>query len=352
MTMYDYLRPLLFKMDAERAHRAALFALGVAQRSNFARWIATPPVDFPVTVFGITFPNPVGLGAGLDKNGEHLDALDALGFGFIEVGTVTPKAQPGNERPRMFRLPQHEAIINRMGFNNAGVDALLDNVRKSTYHGVLGINIGKNKDTPHEKAVNDYLLCLGRVYEYATYITINISSPNTQGLRDLQQETTLRRFVAVLREAQERLGAQQGTRKPMLLKIAPDLAEAELDAIAEVLLRTGMDGVVCTNTTVDHAQVSGDRHGAEVGGLSGKPLFDRSTAVLSGMHKRLQGRIPLIGVGGILDGSDAAEKIDAGASLVQLYSGLIYRGPQLVNECVDEIRRQSAGAAAGRAHAD
>jgi dihydroorotate dehydrogenase len=342
--MYSYLRPLLFQLDAEIAHRATLYALGVAQRSNIAHWITRPPADLPVTVFGITFPNPVGLGAGLDKNGEHLDALDALGFGFIEVGTVTPRPQPGNAKPRLFRLPQHEAIINRMGFNNAGVDALLSNVRKSTYHGVLGINIGKNKDTPNEKAVNDYLFCLGRVYEHASYITINISSPNTKGLRDLQQESTLRRFVAILREAQERLGSQHGRRKPMLLKIAPDLAEAELDAIAEVLLRTGMDGVICTNTTVDHAAVSADPRGAEVGGLSGKPLFARSTAVLSGMHTRLQGRIPLIGIGGILDGSDAAEKLAAGASLVQLYSGLIYRGPQLVNECVDEIRRQRADA--------
>jgi dihydroorotate dehydrogenase len=345
--MYHYLRPLLFKLDAETAHRATLYALGVAQRSNLAHWIARPPADLPVTAFGITFPNPVGLAAGLDKDGEYLDALDTLGFGFIEVGTVTPRPQPGNAKPRLFRLPQHEAIINRMGFNNAGVDALLDNVRKSAYHGILGINIGKNKDTPNEKAVNDYLLCLGRVYEHASYVTINISSPNTQGLRDLQQESTLRRFVAILREAQERLGSQHGQRKPMLLKIAPDLAESELDAMAEVLLRTGIDGVICTNTTTDHAAVSADPHGAEAGGLSGKPLFARATAVLSGMHKRLQGRIPLIGVGGILDGSDAAEKLDAGAALVQLYSGLIYRGPPLVNECVEEIRRQRAGAGDG-----
>lgn len=338
--MYDILRPLLFKLDAETAHRATLYALGVAQRSNFAHWIAKPPADLPTKVFGITFPNPVGLAAGLDKNAEHLDALDALGFGFIEVGTVTPKPQSGNDRPRLFRLPRHEAIINRMGFNNAGVDALVRNVRRSSYHGVLGINIGKNKDTPNEKAVSDYLLCLTRVYELASYVTVNISSPNTQGLRDLQEEATLRRFISVLREAQERLGSQHGRRKPMLLKIAPDLGEAELDAIAEVLLHTGIDGVVCSNTTIDHAAVADDPHGNEVGGLSGKPLFDRSTAVLAGMRRRLQGRVPLIGVGGILDGSDAAEKLEMGASLVQLYSGLIYRGPQLVAECVNEIRRQ------------
>ena len=338
--MYDYLRPLLFKLDAETAHRATLYALGVAQRSNLAQWIAKPPADLPTTAFGISFPNPVGLAAGLDKNAEHLDALNTLGFGFIEVGTVTPRPQSGNEKPRMFRLPRHEAIINRMGFNNEGVDALVRNVRASSYHGVLGINIGKNKDTPNEKAASDYLFCLTRVYELASYITINISSPNTQGLRDLQEEATLRRFISVLREAQERLGSQHGRRKPMLLKIAPDLSETELDAIAEVLLRTGIDGVICTNTTIDHAAVVDDPHGSETGGLSGKPLFERSTAVLAGMHKRLQGRIPLIGVGGILDGSDAAEKLYAGASLVQIYSGLIYRGPQLVAECVNEIRRQ------------
>jgi dihydroorotate dehydrogenase len=342
--MYDILRPLLFKLDAETAHRATLYALGVAQRSNFAHWIAKPPADLPTKVFGITFPNPVGLAAGLDKNAEHLDALDALGFGFIEVGTVTPKPQSGNDRPRLFRLPRHEAIINRMGFNNAGVDALVRNVRRSSYHGVLGINIGKNKDTPNEKAVSDYLLCLTRVYELASYVTVNISSPNTQGLRDLQEEATLRRFISVLREAQERLGSQHGRRKPMLLKIAPDLGEAELDAIAEVLLHTGIDGVVCSNTTIDHAAVADDPHGNEVGGLSGKPLFDRSTAVLAGMRRRLQGRVPLIGVGGILDGSDAAEKLEMGASLVQLYSGLIYRGPPLVAECVNEIRRQREAA--------
>ncbi len=338
--MYDILRPLLFKLDAEKAHHMTLYALGVAQRSGFARLIASPPADLPTTVFGITFPNPVGLAAGLDKNAEHLDALDALGFGFIEVGTVTPLPQPGNDKPRMFRLPQHEAIINRLGFNNGGVDALVCNVQQSSYHGVLGINIGKNKDTPNEKAVNDYLTCLHKVHELASYVTVNISSPNTQGLRDLQQEATLYKFISVLRAAQERLGSQQGRRKPMLLKIAPDLTEAELDAIAEVLLRTGIDGVICSNTTIDHSPVADDPRGGEAGGLSGKPLFERSTAVLAGMHKRLQGRIPLIGVGGILDGSDAAEKMEVGASLVQVYSGLVYRGPHLVGECVNEIRRQ------------
>lgn len=342
--MYPLLRPLLFKLDAETAHRLTLYGLGVAQRSGLMRWVAEPPAQLPVSAFGITFPNPVGLAAGLDKNAEHLDALAALGFGFIEVGTVTPLPQPGNDKPRMFRLPQHEAIINRLGFNNGGVDALVRNVQASTYRGVLGINVGKNKDTPNEKAVNDYLACLHKVYAHASYITVNISSPNTQGLRDLQQEATLYKFISILRAAQERLGSQAGQRKPMLLKIAPDLSETELDAIAEVLLRTGIDGAICSNTTVDHAAVADDPLGGEAGGLSGKPLFARSTAVLAGMHARLQGKIPLVGVGGILDGCDAAEKLDAGAALVQIYSGLIYRGPQLIAECVNEIRRQRQAA--------
>lgn len=345
--MYDALRPLLFKLDPEVAHDATLYALGVAQRSGFAHWLAKPPAALPTTAFGITFPNPVGLAAGLDKNADHLDALASLGFGFIEVGTVTPLPQPGNAKPRMFRLPGHDAIINRLGFNNSGVEALLRNVQKASYRGVLGINIGKNKDTPNERAVDDYLICLRRAYQHASYITVNISSPNTQGLRDLQEEATLRRLITTLREAQEQLGSQQGQRKPMLLKIAPDLAESELDAIAEVLLSTGIDGVICSNTTIDHSSVADDPQGAEAGGLSGRPLFARSTAVLAGMRQRVQGRFPLVGVGGILDGSDAAQKIEAGAALVQIYSGLIYRGGQLVNECVDAIRHQREDSHAG-----
>jgi dihydroorotate dehydrogenase len=338
--MYDHIRPLLFALDAETAHRLTLYALGVAHRSNLGRFVATPPEDLPVTVFGIRFPNPVGLAAGLDKNAAHIDELGALGFGFIEVGTVTPRPQPGNPKPRMFRLARHEAIINRLGFNNGGVDALVRNVEASRYRGVLGINIGRNRDTPNERAVDDYLFCLERVYRHASYVTVNISSPNTQGLRDLQEEATLRRFIETLREAQERLGSQAGARKPMLLKIAPDLGEAELDGIAEVLRTAGIDGVICTNTTVDRGTVAGDPHGQEAGGLSGKPLFARSTEVLRGMRTRLGPDMPIIGVGGILDGSDAVEKLDAGANLVQLYSGLVYRGPALVGECVNEIRRQ------------
>jgi dihydroorotate dehydrogenase len=342
--MYSYLRPLLFALDPETAHGLTLYGLDVAHRSELLRFVAKPPDELPVDAFGLRFPNPVGLAAGLDKNADHLDALGALGFGFVEVGTTTPRPQPGNPKPRMFRLPAHEAIINRLGFNNAGVDALVRNVEKSRYTGVLGINIGKNKDTPNEQAVDDYLFCLERVYARASYVTVNISSPNTQGLRDLQEEETLRRFIGTLREAQERLGAQHGARKPMLLKIAPDLSEPELDGIAEVLVASGVDGVICTNTTVDHSAVASDPQSQEAGGLSGRPLMARATAVLRGMAARLQGKVGLVGVGGILEGDDAVTKLDAGASLVQVYSGLIYRGPALIAECVNEIRRQREGA--------
>ncbi|HEX7340016.1 MAG TPA: dihydroorotate dehydrogenase (quinone), partial [Rhodanobacteraceae bacterium] len=269
-----------------------------------------------------------------------LDALATLGFGFIEVGTVTPRPQAGNPRPRLFRLPGHEAIINRMGFNNLGVDALVRNVEHADYAGVLGINIGKNKDTPNERAVNDYLTCLERVYPLASYVTINISSPNTKGLRDLQHADALRALIGTLREAQEKLAGRHGARKPMLLKIAPDLDETQLDAIANVLLDMHVDGVICTNTTIARDAVAGAPHGGETGGLSGAPLFAHSTQVLRHMATRLDGRIPLVGVGGIVEGDQAAQKLAAGASLVQIYSGLIYRGPHLVGECINEIRRQ------------
>jgi dihydroorotate dehydrogenase len=338
--MYELIRPLLFALDAETAHGLTLYASDVAQRSGLSGLIATPPAPLPVRVFDIDFPNPVGLAAGLDKNGEHLDGLAALGFGFVEIGTVTPRPQSGNDKPRMFRLPNHEAVINRLGFNNGGIDALVRNVEKATFRGVLGINIGKNKDTPNERAIDDYLLCLERAYPLATYITVNISSPNTQGLRDLQEEETLRRFIGTLREAQERLASQHGKRKPMLLKIAPDLTDTELDAIAEVLLASGIDGVICTNTTIDRDTVASDPNAHETGGLSGRPLFEKSTAVLRGMATRLAGKLPVVGVGGILDGDTAAEKIEAGASLVQVYSGLVYRGPRLIAEAVAEIRRR------------
>ncbi|HWG11278.1 MAG TPA: quinone-dependent dihydroorotate dehydrogenase [Rhodanobacteraceae bacterium] len=339
--MYDALRGWLFKLDPEAAHGLTLYGLGVAQRSGLMRCVAhAPPGDFSVRAFGIDFPNPVGLAAGLDKNGEHLDALGALGFGFVEIGTTTPRPQPGNPRPRMFRLPRHEAVINRLGFNNAGVDALARNVEKADWRGVLGINIGKNADTPNERAADDYLFCLERVYPLASYVTVNISSPNTKGLRELQGEDALPRLLGALREKQEQLTTQHRVRKPLLLKIAPDLDEAQMDAIARAVLDAGIDGLICTNTTLDRTAVADDPQSAEPGGLSGKPLFERATAILRGMSQRLDGKIPLIGVGGILSGSDAAEKLDAGAVLVQLYTGLVYRGPWLLTECVEEIRRQ------------
>ncbi len=309
-----------------------------AYRTGLNSLLAARPSPLPANVFGIDFPNPVGLAAGLDKNGAHIDALAALGFGFIEVGTTTPRAQAGNPKPRMFRLPEHEAVINRLGFNNGGVDALVRNVERARFAGVLGINIGKNKDTPNERAVDDYLICLERVYARASYVTVNISSPNTQGLRDLQEEETLKRFIATLRDAQERLAAKHRARKPMLVKIAPDLGETELDAIAEVALAQRIDGLICTNTTIDRNVIAGAPYAEETGGLSGKPLFNKATAVLAGLAKRVDGKIPLIGVGGITNGDDAAAKVAAGASLVQFYTGMVYRGPGLIGECVEAIR--------------
>jgi len=340
--MYALARPFLFCLDAERAHDLGLTAIEAAYRTGFNPLLAAKPAPDPVDVFGLRFDNPVGLAAGLDKNGAHVDALAALGFGFVEVGTTTPRAQPGNPKPRMFRLPESEAVINRLGFNNGGVDALVRNVERAKFGGILGINIGKNKDTPNERAIEDYLFCLERVYARASYVTINISSPNTQGLRDLQEEETLKRFIGSLCDAQERLAAQHRARKPMLLKIAPDLGDAELDAIAEVALASGIDGLICTNTTIDRSAIAGRRHAEETGGLSGKPLFAKATAVLSGMATRLGGRIPLVGVGGITTGADAAAKIDAGAALVQFYTGMIYRGPALIGECVGAIRARRA----------
>ena len=338
MSLYRLAQPLLFALDAERAHDLGLKAIEIAYRSGLNPLLAARPQPLPTRVFGIDFPNPVGLAAGLDKNAAHIDALASLGFGYIEVGTITPRPQSGNPKPRMYRLPDRQAVINRLGFNNRGVDALVRNIECSRYQGVLGINIGKNKETPNERAVDDYLLCLQRAYPLATYITVNISSPNTQGLRDLQEETALARFIGTLREAQERLAGVHGKRKPMLLKIAPDLTPTEMDGIADVLLASGIDGLICTNTTIDRHVIAGHPLANETGGLSGRPLMARSTEVLRGMHERLGERVPIIGVGGILSGADAVAKFDAGAQLVQFYSGMIYRGPELIRECVEALR--------------
>ena len=339
--MYGLARPFLFAFDAERAHGLGLASMEAAYRSGLNPLLASAPKPLPTKAFGLTFQNPVGLAAGLDKNGAHIDALMALGFGFIEIGTTTPRAQPGNPKPRMFRLPEQQAIINRLGFNNEGVDALVRNVgRARRNRALLGINIGKNKDTPNESAQSDYLFCLERVYPLADYITVNISSPNTAGLRELQEEQALRRLVGTLREAQEKLGAQHGKRVPMLVKIAPDLSDGDIEAAGRVLGDLQVDGVIAGNTTISRDGVEGARFAAEVGGLSGAPLMGKSTAVLRMLRTRLPEAIPLVGVGGILHGADAATKQAAGATLMQVYTGLIYRGPALIGECVDALRRR------------
>ena len=339
--MYGLARPFLFAFDAERAHGLGLASMEAAYRSGLNPLLASAPKPLPTKAFGLTFQNPVGLAAGLDKNGAHIDALMALGFGFIEIGTTTPRAQPGNPKPRMFRLPEQQAIINRLGFNNEGVDALVRNVgRARRNRALLGINIGKNKDTPNESAESDYLFCLERVYPLADYITVNISSPTTAGLRELQDEQALRRWVGSLRVAQEKLGAQHGKRVPMLVKIAPDLSDGDIEAAGRELGDLQVDGVIAGNTTISRDGVEGARFAAEVGGLSGAPLMGKSTAVLRMLRTRLPEAIPLVGVGGILHGADAATKQAAGATLMQVYTGLIYRGPALIGECVDALRRR------------
>lgn len=338
--MYSSLRPLLFRLDPERAHGVTLGALDALHRAGLSSLAAKPPQTLPTEAFGLQFPNPVGLAAGLDKNGDHIDALFALGFGFVEIGTVTPKPQDGNPKPRMFRLPRHRALINRLGFNNQGVDVLVRNVGRAKRAGILGINIGKNKDTPNESAADDYLFCMERVYPLADYITVNISSPNTAGLRELQEEQALRRLIGTLREAQERLAAQHGRRVPVLVKVAPDLSDDDIVAAARVLSDLHVDGVIATNTTISRISVQGDRRADEAGGLSGEPLMNKSTTVLRMLRTRLASEIPLVGVGGILSGADAVKKMAAGASLVQVYSGLIYRGPPLIGDCVEAIRRR------------
>ncbi|UHQ24814.1 quinone-dependent dihydroorotate dehydrogenase [Lysobacter sp. 5GHs7-4] len=346
--MYSLARPFLFGLDAERAHGLGLTALETAYRTGLNPLLSSRPKPFPTKAFGLTFPNPVGLAAGLDKNGAHIDALLALGFGFVEIGTVTPRPQEGNPKPRMFRLPEHEAVINRLGFNNEGVDALVRNVeRAQRRHGLLGINIGKNKDTPNESAEDDYLLCLERVYPLADYITVNISSPNTAGLRELQEEQSLRRLIGTLREAQEKYAGLHGKRVPMLVKIAPDLSDHDIEAAARVLSELQVDGVIATNTTVSRIAIEGARHAGEMGGLSGRPLMGQSTTVLRMLRTRLPESIPMIGVGGILSGADAVTKMAAGAALVQCYTGLVYRGPALVHECVEAMRRRKEAPSRG-----
>lgn len=333
---YPLLRELLFRVEPETAHHLALGALKAGQRLHL---IGGRRVLAPRTVMGITFPNPVGLAAGLDKDGEYIDALGALGFGFIEVGTVTPRAQAGNPKPRLFRLPGARAIINRMGFNNRGVDNLLTNVRRARYSGVLGINIGKNFDTPVERAVDDYLIGLRKVYAHAAYVAVNISSPNTPNLRRLQQHDALLGLLRALKAEQGRLTHQHGKYVPLAVKIAPDLSAEAVADIAALIRDQGIDAVIATNTTLARDGVSHLAHGDEAGGLSGAPLTQRATEVVRQLHAVLRGDVPIIAVGGIMNADDAVAKMRAGASLVQIYSGFIYRGPCLIREAAEALRR-------------
>jgi len=332
--LYPLFRPLLFAADPELAHDVALGGLDAAARVGLAQLAASRLPQAPVEAMGLRFPNRVGLAAGLDKNAAHLKGLATLGFGFIEAGTVTPRAQPGNPRPRMFRVVEAQALVNRLGFNNGGVDAFVANVARSGYRGILGINIGKNFDTPNERAADDYVACLRAVHAHASYVTINVSSPNTKGLRDLQAEEALSALLARIVAERDDLAQKHGRCVPLAVKIAPDLDDAAVNAVARLLVAHRLDGVIATNTTIARDGVAGLPHADEAGGLSGAPLRERSTAVLRTLAKALDGALPIIGVGGILAAGDAQQKIDAGAALVQLYTGLIYRGPDLVAECV------------------
>jgi len=332
MNLYALAKPFLFQFDAENAHDLTLKSLKLAEKSGLLGLLPKPVQCQSKQVMGLSFPNPVGLAAGLDKNGAVIDGMAALGFGFIEVGTITPRAQPGNPKPRMFRVNEAEGIINRFGFNNLGVDNLIQNVQAAKYHGILGINIGKNFDTPNERAVEDYLICMRKVYAHASYITVNISSPNTKNLRQLQEKDALDALLAILKAEQKVLADKHGKYVPIALKIAPDLDETQIIEIADLLKVHQFDGVIATNTTLARDMVLGLPNASETGGLSGAPVREKSTLVISQLSKQLAGELPIIGVGGILSGADAAEKISAGASLVQIYSGLIYRGPSLVRD--------------------
>ena len=336
MNFYAWIRTLLFRFDAEWTHHTTLAALKLLNALGLLRLFVRRPVAQPVHVMGLNFPNPVGLAAGLDKNGDYINALAALGFGFIEIGTVTPRPQPGNPRPRLFRLPQAQAIINRMGFNNKGVDHLIQQVKRAHYRGILGINIGKNFDTPIERAVDDYLIGLNKVYPYADYITVNISSPNTANLRQLQQGDELKQLLQALATEREALKLQHQRYVPLAVKIAPDLDEEQIDAIAQAVTASGIDAVIATNTTVSREQVQGLPNASEAGGLSGRPVRNASTAVIKALKPKL-GNIPIIGVGGIFSAEDAQDKLNAGASLVQVYTGFIYEGPSLIRDIVKRL---------------
>ena len=339
---YPLARPFLFGLDPEHAHELTLGALARLQNTPLQCLWAQPRAHDPVTVAGLRFPNRVGLAAGLDKNGRCIDGLAAMGFGFIEVGTVTPKAQPGNPKPRMFRLPEANALINRLGFNNDGLDAFIANVKRARFRqsgGILGLNIGKNAATPIERAADDYLTCLDGVYPHADYVCVNISSPNTQNLRALQGDEALDALLGAVQERKAQLATQHGRNVPIFVKIAPDLDEAQVGAIAVTLKRHAIDGVIATNTTVSRDAVKGMRHGLEPGGLSGAPVFAASNRVISQLRSALGPGFPIIGVGGVMSSSDAQAKIRAGADLVQIYTGFIYQGPALVQEAARALAR-------------
>jgi dihydroorotate dehydrogenase len=341
---YSLARPFLFGLDPETAHELTLESLARAQRTPLQWAYGNTFVADPIELAGLKFPNRVGLAAGLDKNARCIDGLGALGFGFIEVGTVTPKPQPGNPKPRMFRLTQANALINRLGFNNDGLEAFIGNVQRSRFRSqgrILGLNIGKNAATPIEQATSDYLAGLDGVYPHADYVTVNISSPNTKNLRALQGDEALEGLLAALAAERNKLAAKHGRRVPMFLKIAPDLDEAQVDVIAHALQRHGMDGVVATNTTISRAAVQGLPHAEEAGGLSGAPVLEASNRVIRQLRAALGKDFPIIGVGGILSAEDALSKLQAGADVVQIYTGLIYRGPELVNEIARAFKRQS-----------
>ena len=342
---YALARPFLFGLDPETAHTLTLDALARTQRTPLAWAYARRLVQDPVTLAGLQFPNRVGLAAGLDKNARCIDGLGSMGFGFIEVGTVTPKAQPGNPKPRMFRLPEAQALINRLGFNNDGLDAFIANVRQSTFRRqgrILGLNIGKNATTPIERAADDYLLCLDGVYPHADYVTVNISSPNTRNLRELQSDQALDALLGRLAQERERLQASHGRRVPLFVKIAPDLEPEPVAHIAGILRANGMDGVVATNTTVSRTAVQGMAHAEEAGGLSGAPVRAASNQVIRQLRQALGPDFPIIGVGGILSAADAVEKIEAGADIVQIYTGLIYQGPALIEQAALALQRHGA----------
>lgn len=335
--VYALLRALLFRLDAETSHNLSLSAMSALHRLHLLGLLAAKVPDAPVTVMGIRFANPLGLAAGLDKNGDHVDALGRLGFGFVELGTVTPRPQPGNPKPRLFRLVQKEAIINRMGFNNKGVAHLVQQVRKARYKGPIGINIGKNFDTPVERANDDYLSALREVYALASYVTVNVSSPNTPGLRSLQFGESLDSLLAAIKAEQGLLAKQHGRYVPIAIKIAPDMNDDEIRLVAASLLKHGLDAVIATNTTLDRDAVAGELHANEAGGLSGRPLTQKSTHVIKVLYSELGESLPIIGVGGISSAQDALDKLNAGAKLVQIYSGFIYQGPGLIGEVVEAV---------------